>query len=237
MAETQRLELGCGRTKAEGFIGVDRFPLKGVDVVADLDGPLPFADSSFDLVLCFHSLEHFASVINAVREIWRVCRPGAQVVIAAPYATMQLNLANPWHLQAFNEHTPRFWTRAATSGLAPVEWQQPPLGTRWGLAASDNSNPDFDMRTLKIEFFYFSEFARLPAHRQRYARRHYLDSCEQILYHLVAFKPPMKEKDLARLELDLYDPPRLAARRQAALQAAPKPWLRWLTTWRNATTR
>ena len=35
---------------------------------------------------------------------------GAQVCIVAPYYNQGLNLANPYHVQVFNEHSPRFWT-------------------------------------------------------------------------------------------------------------------------------
>lgn len=225
MDTERRLELGCGAAKPDGFLGLDRYPLPGVDVVADLDAPLPFPDNTFDLLLGFHSLEHVVSLTDTMREVCRVAKPGAQVVIGAPYATMQLNLANPYHLQSFNEHTPRFWTNAGTCSLDPAEWQQPPLGAQWGLARSDNSNPGFDLRTLRMEFFYFAEFARLDRAAQRYARRHYLDVCEQILYHLVVFKPPITEQDVKDLKVEFYLPPQLEERRRAAWNAAPAPSL------------
>lgn len=212
------LELGCGASKAQGFLGLDRFQLPGVDLVAQMDAPhLPFADNSFDLILAFHSLEHVADLMSTMQEVWRISRPGAQVVIVAPYATMQLNLANPYHKQNFNEHTPRFWTNAPTCVIDPIEWHQAPLGKRWGLASSDSSHPGFDLRILRIEFFYFSRFARMSPLRQRLARRHRLDSCEQILYHLAVFKPPMTEAEMNALEWSPYMPKSLEQRRLNAL--------------------
>jgi len=108
-----RLDLGCGRAKQEGFVGVDRFPLPGVDIVADLARPLPFRSDSVDLVVALHGLEHVANLIATMQEVYRVCRDGARICIVAPYFEQKLNLANPYHLQAFNEHTPRFWTNAS----------------------------------------------------------------------------------------------------------------------------
>jgi SAM-dependent methyltransferase len=215
------LELGCGATRRPGFVGLDRFAVGGAQVLADLDGRrLPFADDSFDLVLAVHSLEHVRDLMHTMGEVWRVCRPGAQVAIVAPYYTMSLNLANPYHKQVFNEHTPRFWTDAPASGADPAEWQQPPLGTRWGLASSDFSSPGFDLRCLRIEFFYFQEYWGRGPEELRRARRSRLDVCEQILYHLLAFKPPLTEADAASARMEYYMPPELQQRRAAALSGA-----------------
>jgi SAM-dependent methyltransferase len=218
-----RLDLGCGRVKAAGFVGLDRFPMPGVDVVADLDrGSLPFADDSFDLILAFHSLEHVADLQSTMREVWRVGRPGAQVCIGAPYWAQGLNVANPYHKQVFNEHTPRFWTCAPTAPVDPAEFVRPPQGAMWGLAASDNSRPDFDLRTLRIEMFYFAEYWPLPPEERIRLRRQRFDVCEHILDHLAVMKPPLTDAALGALSLDLYDPPVLAERRRmAAAGAAP----------------
>ena len=222
MTARYRLDLGAGSQGRPGFVSLDRFALPGVSVVADLDAPrLPFADDAFDLVLAYHALEHVADLMRVMKEVWRVGKPAAQVCITAPYYTMSLNLANPYHKQTFNEHTPRFWTAAPTCPIDPAEWRQPPLGEIWGLARSDNSDLGFDLRCLRMEFFYFEEYWGLPPQDQRRARRRYLDVCEQILYHLVVFKPPMTEPDLDCLELDFYMPPQLEERRQAAARGRP----------------
>ncbi|MCF8881061.1 class I SAM-dependent methyltransferase, partial [Hyphobacterium sp. SN044] len=55
---------------------------------------LPFADESFDLVVCLWVLEHLRSPENVLREVRRVLRPGGHFVFLTP------NLRNP--LLAFN---------------------------------------------------------------------------------------------------------------------------------------
>jgi SAM-dependent methyltransferase len=218
-----KLDIGCGRLKTTGFVGLDRFPLTGVDVVADLDLPtLPFRDDSFDLIYASHSLEHVADLQAAMKEVWRVGRPGAQVCIVAPYWAQGLNVANPYHKQVFNEHTPRFWTCAPTSPVDPAEYVRPPQGAMWGLAQSDNSNPGFDLRCLRMEFFYFQEYWALPPAERRERRRKGFDVCEQILYHLAVFKPPMTEDDLAALRLDFLDPWGVVERRKMAAAVQPR---------------
>ena len=45
---------------------------------------LPFADESFDGVLCLNALHHLPSYALALREIYRVLRPGGQAVFSEP---------------------------------------------------------------------------------------------------------------------------------------------------------
>jgi SAM-dependent methyltransferase len=46
---------------------------------------LPFPDNSFDLVICWETMEHFNfNPVKLVRELQRVCAPGAKVHITVP---------------------------------------------------------------------------------------------------------------------------------------------------------
>lgn len=47
---------------------------------------LPYPDATFDLVTCLGSLEHFLDQPGALREMYRVAKPGAKVVILVPNA-------------------------------------------------------------------------------------------------------------------------------------------------------
>ncbi|MGD9254109.1 MAG: methyltransferase domain-containing protein, partial [Holophagae bacterium] len=199
-----------------GFIGLDRFKVGGVNVIADMDAPyLPFGDNCFDLVLSVHSLEHVANLIGVMREIWRVAKPGSQVVVVAPYSTALLDDANPYHLQKFNEHSPRFWTDVQSSFVDPAEWVEPPLGKMWGLASSDNREPGLDLRCIRMEFLYFKEYWMMSPKKQRRYRKRRFNVCEQIMYHLVVFKSPMTDEDVvtAAESMELYVPDLIEQRR------------------------
>ena len=117
-----RIDLGCGANKQLGFIGVDQYQLSGVDVIANLDEPLPFPTDSVDLVLASHSLEHLKTLLATMKEIYRICKHGAQLCVLAPYSQQKLNLANPYHTWQFNEHTPRFWTSHSKVPIDPDEF-------------------------------------------------------------------------------------------------------------------
>jgi ubiquinone/menaquinone biosynthesis C-methylase UbiE len=45
---------------------------------------IPFPDGSFDVVFCNHVLEHVADDRAAMREMWRVMRPGGWGVMLSP---------------------------------------------------------------------------------------------------------------------------------------------------------
>jgi SAM-dependent methyltransferase len=45
---------------------------------------LPFADGSFDLILCSHVIEHINADVNALRELKRVLAPNGMLLIGVP---------------------------------------------------------------------------------------------------------------------------------------------------------
>jgi hypothetical protein len=66
-------------------------------ITADLESPLaqvkmdvqniPFPDGSFDVIFCNHVLEHVEDDRRAMREMWRVMRPGGWGVMLSPVDT------------------------------------------------------------------------------------------------------------------------------------------------------
>lgn len=58
---------------------------------------LPFADSSFDLVLCIGLMEYLEDDSCALREIKRVLRPGGFAVVTFPNFYKLRNLLNPYY--------------------------------------------------------------------------------------------------------------------------------------------
>jgi SAM-dependent methyltransferase len=96
------LDLGCGRNKRSGAVGVDRVPSPGVDVVHDLDRfPYPFADGSFDRVYASHLLEHLGDVVGAMGEIHRIAKPGGYVYIEVPHFSCVGGFTDPTHRRHF----------------------------------------------------------------------------------------------------------------------------------------
>jgi len=82
-----RLDLGCGFSKAEGTIGVDKVAGPGVDHVVDFETDrLPFADGTVEYIFSSHCLEHLGDPSFLFGEISRVCQNGARLELWTPYA-------------------------------------------------------------------------------------------------------------------------------------------------------
>ncbi|PKM82244.1 MAG: hypothetical protein CVU89_06265 [Firmicutes bacterium HGW-Firmicutes-14] len=210
-----RVDLGCGPAKRPGFIGVDRFPQLDVDKIGNLNEKLPFEDNSVDLVYASHSLEHVKDLMNTMKEIYRICKHGTQICILAPYYEQKLNFANPYHIQVFNEHTPRFWTDYPYTNIPQDDWLHPNALT-WGLSKSDHGDPGIDLRCVKMEFFYFPEYRHLTLEEKRQARKEKTDVCEEILFHLIAVKKAISEEEYIDMinRMEYYEPPHISIKRQ-----------------------
>jgi len=110
-----KLDLGCGKHKKEGFLGIDRRLFEGVDAATDLTqkrwifeqaqlGPLKLLplsgeysgkfmlpDCSIWEVHCSHFLEHLEhnqrqpERVRFMNELWRVLIPGGVATIITPH--------------------------------------------------------------------------------------------------------------------------------------------------------
>ena len=107
-------DLGCGSNKVSGAIGIDVVGTAGVDIVMRLDR-LALRDDIADVVYASHVLEHVPVLVDAMEEIWRICKPGARVHIWAPHFSCGLYLWNdPTHVRAFSTYMFDFFDPAST---------------------------------------------------------------------------------------------------------------------------
>ncbi|UCC33688.1 MAG: class I SAM-dependent methyltransferase [Candidatus Bathyarchaeota archaeon] len=79
------LDVGCGflsSHKKRGEIGIDLARGKA-DLLADAQ-KLPFRKASFDKIYVMHILEHLANPFQSLKEIKRVAKKGADIIIDIP---------------------------------------------------------------------------------------------------------------------------------------------------------
>jgi len=98
-----KVNLGSGHDIRDGYVNVDRMPLPGVDVVAELDDrdkvTLPFDDDSVDEFLAIDLVEHIVFPLPLFQELWRCARPGAKFETAMPYGTSDDAWEDPTHVR------------------------------------------------------------------------------------------------------------------------------------------
>ena len=79
-----KLNLGCGKSKMDGYLGVDSIRFgDNVDVVADLKKKWPWPDNSVDQIHMSHVLEHFDGQerVHIFNEMHRVMVNGGKAIL------------------------------------------------------------------------------------------------------------------------------------------------------------
>jgi predicted SAM-dependent methyltransferase len=100
------LDLGCGRHKFPGAIGVDVNSDTDADIIHDLNVfPYPFTDNTFDLVHCDSILEHLHDFFGVMGEIHRITVPGGCIRIKVPYYTSFDAYTDPTHQHFFTSRS------------------------------------------------------------------------------------------------------------------------------------
>jgi predicted SAM-dependent methyltransferase len=106
-----KLNLGCGQYLKEGFVNVDQFPLRGVDLVHNLtEFPYPFENLSTDEIVAYDVIEHLPShvdgentVLKFVSECHRILRPGGTLFIQTPRYDAEFLYIDLSHVRGFHE--------------------------------------------------------------------------------------------------------------------------------------
>lgn len=80
-----KLHLGCGKIRLEGFLNIDHRATSATDLECDI-GQLPFDDNAAVRIESYHVIEHLGrhEAVRAVREWYRVLKPGGVLVIECP---------------------------------------------------------------------------------------------------------------------------------------------------------
>ena len=88
-------------------IDLERESLRGPSAVQADAAALPFPESSFDVIISNHSLEHFGNLAGALAEIGRVIKPDGALYVAVPDARTFCDRLYRWlargggHVNAF----------------------------------------------------------------------------------------------------------------------------------------
>jgi len=111
------VDLGCGTKKEVGSFGFDLRFINGVDVVCDLEKSMPIKDNSVDEVRTSHTVEHIRELIQFMEEVFRICKPGGQVKIVAPYYSSRGAFRDPTHVRFITEDTFQYFETPTDYGI------------------------------------------------------------------------------------------------------------------------
>jgi SAM-dependent methyltransferase len=100
-----KLNLGCGSNYIPGWLNVDiRKDLK-TDLRLDFNKKLPFKKNTFDEVKLKMALEHAQNPIGLLKEVIRVAKKGAILLITVPHARQLSAVGDIQHRTFFTEHS------------------------------------------------------------------------------------------------------------------------------------
>jgi|GEM_PF-1469622 len=181
-----KINMGCGHRQPLRMFNVDIRPEVDPDLVVDLERtPWPLPDDYAEEVLFDRALEHtgrdFDAFQGIMRELYRICRPGARVVIKAkhPWNNIFINdptcvrIVSPAIISLFDRQTP------ATADPEPV-------------AAKNGVDFEIIQRMVNLDEPYRSMFQNGEISEEEAARLidSSLNVCSDFQIELQVHKPP-----------------------------------------------
>jgi O-antigen biosynthesis protein len=113
------LDLGAAHGHTPGYLGVDRVAGDGVDIVAELPAPLPFAEGSVGVIRAVDFLEHVADKVALINELYRLLAPGGLLLSQTPSTDGRGAFQDPTHVAFYNENSFWYYTEAQYRNYAP----------------------------------------------------------------------------------------------------------------------
>ena len=107
-----KLDIGCGSRKRcdfDGFVGIDKAKVPGVDIVRDIERGLPFCDCSIDFVFASHLMEHIKDLTFVMDEVWRVLKREGILEIISPKHDSPMAYYDPTHIRFIHKCLWNWW--------------------------------------------------------------------------------------------------------------------------------
>ena len=154
-----KLNMGCGYGHRQGWTNVDSSPTCEPDLVIDLEKlPWPWPDDSVAAVAFIHSLEHMgrdpAVFLGIMKELYRVCRDGAEIEIVVPHPRHDNFIGDPTHVRAITPQMLLHFDRQVCDRIKREGGSNTPFAHYLGV--------DFVMKSSRTAIGepYFSRFQR-----------------------------------------------------------------------------
>lgn len=191
-----KLDIGCGKNKREGFLGVDQYQMDNVDVVLNVVGkdkkgkfiPWPWEDNSIDEIYTSHFVEHLDLNKHNPERVWfmneafRVLKPGAKMTCITPHWASNRAYGDFTHAdkpvsEMFFYYLKHEWRKT----------QAPHTDAEWN---PDGYNCDFD---ATWGYSFAQELAVRNQEYVQFALQNYKEAAQDI--HATLTKPLPKTED------------------------------------------
>lgn len=154
------LDIGCGQGNMMDYFMQCGAKVRGMDisrknlvfahkrgfaVITGDVGNVPFTDNSFDIVFSLGVVEHFRETMSAMREHFRICKPGGKVVIVVP------NLLTPFFILGILWHIMRSSIRFGLMATA---------GKGYTRGQLERMFAEIDCSNVSVRSYYGSAFLK-----------------------------------------------------------------------------
>jgi hypothetical protein len=141
-----KLNLGSGQNPKPGYVNVDKYG--SPDVLWDLEQlPWPWDDNAVEAVEMIHVLEHLGAqadgFIGIMKELYRVCRHDATIIIMVPHPRCDDFLNDPTHVRIITPEVMSLFSKRLN-----LEWK------RLGAANSPLAlyhDVDFEIKAVNLD--------------------------------------------------------------------------------------
>ena len=111
-----RFNLGCGDKIKDGFVNIDKYDTFSPDKVMDLEKlPWDLPSACAEYVLLNHVLEHLGTssdiFLGIMKELYRICRPGAIIEINVPHPLHRDFRTDPTHVRRVSGSTMEMFSK------------------------------------------------------------------------------------------------------------------------------
>lgn len=111
------LDVGCGKRKRPGSVGIDVNPRSDADILHDLNHyPYPFPDDHFDAIYADNILEHLDDVMKVMIEFNRIIKPEGFIEITVPFYPHRNAYTDPTHRHFFGVHSFDYFISGTSHG-------------------------------------------------------------------------------------------------------------------------
>jgi SAM-dependent methyltransferase len=182
-----RLNLGCGYNKLEGYINVDHDERCNPDVVADLEGVLPFEDSSVDEIVMFHVLEHLGqdtkTYLGIWKEFYRILKDQGVIKITVPHWQHENFHHDPTHVRKVTPVGVDMFSQERNMNTIATGGSETTLGLQLGI----------DIGVTEVGYdlmpWFQQEMNGKPRHIVERETAKYNNVCYQVQINAMAHKP------------------------------------------------